>query len=431
MNVSRATGSVDVAIVGAGPYGLSVAAHLAHARVETAIYGKPMAGWSDHMPKGMFLKSTFDASSLSAPESGSTLTAYCRARGRLDLDERHPVPLDLFVEYGSWFQERYIKELTRLEVRRVSAAAEGFRVLLSDGKEVAARTVIVATGHVDYAYVPWELQDFVEREPAIAERVSHACRHNDLSRYAGQSVAVIGGGQSALESAVLLHEAGARVHLLVRRSRLVWGNPPVNSGSSLFQTLVKPASPLGPGWSHFILSRAPQAVSYLPDSSRLFLMRRVLGPSGGWWLRDRFKPEIEVGLGTVVERLALSGDQIALQIRAREGSRSTLKVDHVIAATGYRINLDALRYLDPALRAAIVRIDGTAAPRLSRSFESSARGLYFTGLAAAPTFGPLMRFVCGTEFTGRTIRRAISNCAKSRVREAQAGAQWGAQMGNG
>ncbi len=383
------------------------------------------------MPKGMYLKSTFDASSLSAPGSGSTLADYCRARGGINLDERHPVPLDLFVEYGSWFQERHVRELTRLEVRRVSAAAKGFRVLLSDGKEIAARTVIVATGHVDYAYVPRELRAFMEREPANAERVSHACHHKDLSKYAGQSVAVIGGGQSALESATLMHEAGARVHLLVRRPRLIWGNPPVDSGGSFFRPIVKPASPLGPGWSHFVLSRAPKAVSYLPDSSRLFLMRRVLGPSGAWWLRNRFKPEIDVALDTVIESAALSGNQVVLQIRTKEGPRSALKVDHVIAATGYRISLDALAFLDPALRAAIVRIDGTAAPRLSRSFESSVGGLYFTGLAAAPTFGPLMRFVCGTEFTGQTIRRAISSRAESRFREPQAVAQWGAQTGNG
>jgi hypothetical protein len=137
-------------------------------------------------------------------------------------------------------------------------------------------------------------------------------------------------------------------------------------------------------------------------------MRAVLGPSGAWWLRGRLDQKIDVALETAVEEAALSNDKVVLQLRAKSGARSTLAVDHVIAATGYRVDLEALRFLDPALRAGIARIRGTAAPRLSRSFESSVPGLYFTGLTAAPTFGTLMRFVCGTRFTARTIRRALA-----------------------
>jgi thioredoxin reductase len=400
------TQSVGVAIVGAGPYGLSVAAHLLDAGSEVRVFGEPMAGWRYHMPRGMYLKSTFDASSLSAPEAGSSLADYYAATGTPILDEWHPVPLDKFVDYGLWFQQRHVKEIARVEIRSVTAAPDGFRISLSDGDGVLAKNVIVASGHVSYAYLPRELRSLAAG--GMAARVSHASQHADFSGFSGRSVAVIGAGQSALESAALLQETGAEVHLLARRPYVLWGNPPVGPQHSFLRPALKPESPLGPGWSLFVLSRAPELVSYLPKSVRLLLTRTVLGPSGAWWLRSRLEQKVNIALDTTVEGADPSKDQVVLHLCTRSGARSKLAVDHVIAATGYRIDLDALRFLDPALRVALARIEGTSAPRLSRSFESSVPGLYFTGLSAAPTFGTLMRFVCGTDFTARTIRRALA-----------------------
>lgn len=402
----QGTQSVDVAVVGAGPYGLSIAAHLLDAKIDALACGEPMAGWRHHMPKGMYLKSTFDASSLSAPRPGSSLADYCADLGIPIPDERHPVSLEMFVNYGLWFQRRQVAELARVAIQDVAAVPGGFRLSLSDGERIFAKRVIIACGHVGYAHMPNRLRGVANED--AAERITHASRHADLSGFAGRSVAVIGAGQSALESAVLLREAGAEVHLLARRPYLVWGTPPAAAGRSLLRPMLKPDSPLGPGWSLFTLSRVPELVPYLPKSVRLFLMRTVLGPSGAWWLRSRLDQTINVALETVVEDVAMAHGKVVLGLRARSGAKSTLAVDHVIAATGYRVDLDALRFLDPVLRTKLARIEGTAAPRLSRSFESSVPGLYFTGLTAAPTFGSLMRFVCGTDFTARTIRRALA-----------------------
>jgi thioredoxin reductase len=399
--------SVDVAVVGAGPYGLSVAAHLLDAKVETLVCGEPMASWRHHMPRGMYLKSQFDASSLSAPQGGSAIANYYETCGEAIPDERHPIPLKTFVDYGLWFQEKHVGGLIRSEVRRLAADGGQFSISLSNGAEFSARAVVVACGHLGYAYVPRVFRDFTQRGEAEDGRVSHASQHKDLGVFAGRTVAVVGAGQSALESAVLLSEAGAQVYLLVRRASVLWGGPPPGS-RGLLAPLLKPRSPLGPGWSLFALSRAPDLVSYLPRSLRLFLTATVLGPSGAWWLRDRCGSDINVGLDTEVRGIASSGDKVALQLRQQDGSQSTLTVDHVIAATGYRVDVDALRFLDADLRAALTRIRQTAAPSLSRSFESSVRGLYFTGLTAAPTFGTLMRFVCGTEFAAGRIRSALA-----------------------
>lgn len=407
----RRTQSSDVVVVGAGPYGLSVAAHLLDAGKEVRVFGEPMAGWRHHMPKGMYLKSTVDASRLSSPGGRSALTDYWAEIGAAALDQWHPVPIDMFVDYGQWFQQRYVKDVERQHVRRIAALPGGFRISLASGEDLSARRVVVAIGHFGYARSP----DALRALPP--ELVSHASDHADLSRFSGQTVAVIGAGQSALESAVLLREAGAEVHLLVRGPSILWGNPPGAYAGPL-GPLGKPNSPLGPGWSLFALSRAPELVRYLPAETRLFLVRNILGPSGAWWLRDRFQ-RLTTALETSVEAARPSNGKVALQLVTSAGARSTLAVDHVIAATGYRVALGALPFLDPGIRLRLARVRGTEAPRLSASFESSVPGLYFTGLTAAPTFGPLMRFVCGADFAARTIGRAVVRSQPSNgVREA-------------
>ena len=403
---SRSTQSIDVVIIGAGPYGLSVAAHLLDAGIDARVFGDPMAGWRHHMPKGMYLKSTFEASSLSAPKPGSSLADYCVATGTPVPDELHPVPIGMFIDYGDWFQKRCVRDVGRVEIRNVAVVPNGFRLSLEDGENVSARAVIVASGHLRYAYSPDELRAVADEKVQPAALVSHVSQHSDFSRFSGRIVAVVGAGQSALESAALLREAGAEVHLLVRGRSILWGSPP-DDYRYPFAPIVKPSSPLGPGWSLFALSRVPELVAYLPPPTRLFLVRTVLGPSGAWWLRNRFEPRVNVAVGTMIEDARLSKGKLSLQLRTMSGVKSTLVVDHAIAATGYRIDIDALRFLDPVLRRDLVRTKGTSAPKLSHSFESSVPGLYFAGLSAAPTFGPLMRFVCGTDFTARTIRRAL------------------------
>ena len=75
------TSSAPAVVIGAGPYGLSVAAHLRGRGIAVRTFGDVMDGWHTHMPAGMFLKSTSSASSLSAPGTGSTLADFCVVSG--------------------------------------------------------------------------------------------------------------------------------------------------------------------------------------------------------------------------------------------------------------------------------------------------------------------------------------------------------------
>lgn len=391
--------TADAVVVGAGPYGLSCAAHLIDAGVETRVFGYPMSAWRDHMPKGMFLKSTPEASSMSAPQSGSTLGDFCEESGIGVFDETHPLPRSVFVDYGLRFQQKYVAGLEQKAVEKVALAPDGFKVSVG-GETINARSVVVASGHLRFAHIPDELR-------AAAPFVTHSSDHSDFAEFAGKTVAVVGAGQSALESAALLHEAGATVRLVVRSPAIVWGSHPLIDAPSLLR-MAKPQSPMGPGWSLFLLSRAPAVVRHLPAPVRLYLMRSVLGPSGAWWLRDRFGPNIDVSLETTASSAQESKGKVTLWLQQRASGRKQIEVDHVIAATGYRIDLDAIDLLDPELRGNVARVAGSAAPRLSSSFESSVPGLYFVGLSAGPTFGPVLRFVCGSGFAARSVSAAIA-----------------------
>ncbi|SED72089.1 FAD-dependent oxidoreductase [Streptomyces sp. Ag109_O5-10] len=402
-------GRPPVVVIGAGPYGLSVAAHLRAAGAPVRVFGDVMGSWRHAMATGMYLKSTPDATDLSAPEPGGTLADFRRVHSEPELTELTPIPCDVFVRYGQWFQKRYVGEVEPARVTAVERAASGpgFVVRLDDGSAMAASAVVVATGLNGLAHVPDELRRLAPEGPGPRARVSHTSHHTDLSVYAGRRVAVIGGGQSALESAALLHEAGAEAQVLVRERTVLWGMEPELS-RPWTQRVTKPASPLGTGWILAGVCASPGAVRRLPAAARLLLFRRALGPSGGWWLRDRVEGVVPVRTSRRVTGAVVRGPEVRLDVVGPGGERESLAVDHVLAATGYRLDLDALPFLSPAVRDAVACVPGSKAPALRGTFESSVPGLYFTGSLAAPMFGPMMRFVAGTEFAAVRIARHVA-----------------------
>jgi len=208
--------SLDVVVLGAGPYGLAVAAHLRGRGVIARVFGDPMSSWRDQMPIGMFLKSTPSASSISAPRRGHTLGDYCAATGIDPIVGYRPVPVADFIAYGCWFAEQIVPQLERSRIVRIDRRPGGFEVALDSGEELAARAVVVASGAGEFAHVPPELEALSPDGPSADGPLSHTSQHRDLSLLSGRRVAVVGRGQSALETAALLHEHGADVRVLVR-----------------------------------------------------------------------------------------------------------------------------------------------------------------------------------------------------------------------
>jgi cation diffusion facilitator CzcD-associated flavoprotein CzcO len=394
----------DTAVIGAGPYGLSVAAHLHGRRADFRVFGRPLDTWRTAMPRGMYLKSDGFASNLSAPDPGSTLADYCREYDVPYHPTDEPVPLQTFVDYGLDFQRRYVPDLDERTVTSVVRNGRGFRVALDDGEEFRAKQVVVAAGITHYASMP----RIFDGQPA--ELVSHSSAHHDLSGFRGRRVTVVGAGASAVNLAVGLARAGAESRLVARTSSVHFSSPPTGERRTVLGKLHKPGSGLGPGWRSRASCDAPDLFRYVPARWRPEIVRRHLGPSSAWHLKEPFESSVEVVTGRSLERVEGVQEGVRLVLASAAGDPPiTLESDHVICATGYQADVERLRFLDPDVRSGLRTV--AKAPVLSRRFESSVPGLYFLGLTAATSFGPLMRFMYGDEFAARRITQELVRCA--------------------
>jgi FAD-dependent urate hydroxylase len=387
--------TTPVAVVGAGPYGLSLAAHLDHRNIQHRIFGKPMHTWQNLLPT-MGLKSHAFATNVYVPEKGNRFVEYCRSHGR-ELAE--PIPFTLFAEYGLWVQRRLVPQVEASQVTRISTAPGGFSVLLETGERLLAAQVVMATGWAHWERIPSVLAGLPK------DLVSHTSHHSDYKEFRGKDVTVLGAGSSALEAATLLHARGARVRLLVRGGPPVFGLPPATR--PLKERLLYPLSVLGPGRKNFLLERLPTGAHLLlSDERRVNLARTHLPALSAWWLRERFDGNVEVHLGCEVVGSGEAGSGLCLNVR-RDGRTSwDIRTDHVVCGTGFEVDLDRHTLLDPAVARRLERI--VKAPRLTRHFESSVPGLYFIGAGSTFSFGPLFRFVAGAAYAAPGLARHLA-----------------------
>jgi lysine/ornithine N-monooxygenase len=392
--------STEVAIIGAGPYGLSLAAHLKSAAVPFRIFGSPMASWRKHMPQGMLLKSDGFASNLSDPESSFTLAHFCAQEGIEYHATDVPVRLESFAAYGLAFQRRFAPELDEKLVTSLECGSGSFRLNFQDGGELTARCVAVAVGISHFPYVPLELGNLP------AQFLTHSFAHSDLDRFRGSRVAVVGGGASALDLAALLHERGAAVHLIARQKELAFQGRRAPGSRSLWKRMRQPSTGIGPGLRSLLYVEYPNLFRHLPANARLNIVKTHLGPAAGWPMRDRVLGRVPLSLGFQIERAEITGDQIRLRLNRLDGTVAEHYTDHVITATGYRVDLRRLPFLGPEILSRIRHLEN--APVLSAHFESSIPGLFFLGLASANSFGPMMRFAYGADYTVRKITKRLA-----------------------
>jgi len=387
----------EVLIIGAGPAGLSISAHLRALGVGHRIVGRPMDTWRAHMPTGMYLKSEPYASDLSAPAGGYDVRAYFSAVGLPYVERNAPLSLEHFLAYTDWYASKLVPDVSDCTVTDVAPTDDGrFRVAFADAEPLIARRVVVATGVLPFAHVPDELSGLPP------ELVSHTCDVADPSRFRGQRVAIIGGGQSALETAALLHETGAEVNLIVRRPYVSWLEPNPESVSWLGR-IRRPTTKLCEGW-RCAFWVTPEAFRLLPREMRITKARTVLGPSGAWWLRDRVQDVVETLTAHRVKGAVSAGSGVQLLLDGPV--RSSIDVDHVIAGTGFRIELTRLSFLSAGLVQHIGELSGY--PVLNRNCESSVPGLYFVGVPATVSLGPSMRFVAGTHNFAHRVAKSLS-----------------------
>jgi putative flavoprotein involved in K+ transport len=390
----------DVAVVGAGPYGLSIAAHLRSHGIPFRIFGKLMHTWREQMPLGMALKSDGFASNLSDPVRSLTLEGFCAEAGIGYDHTKIPVALDTFISYGVAFQRRLVPDLVQQLVTGIERQGDEFRLQLEDGSIAFAKRVVLAAGVTHFHYVPDTLAGL------SPQYLSHSSEHKYPNALRDRQVTIIGGGASALDLAALMHESGTDVTVVARRSSLVFHKPPSAKPPTLWNRMRAPRTGIGPGWKSRFFTDAPHFFHALPEKTRLDIVRRYLGPSGGWPLRDRVVGRVPLKLGCTPRSASVIDDRVHLVLSDENGGTSVHVTDHVVAATGYRVDLRRLTFLDPGLSAGIKTVENS--PVLGSHFQSSVPGLYFVGVAAANSFGPVMRFAFGADYTAERIVRHLA-----------------------
>jgi pyruvate/2-oxoglutarate dehydrogenase complex dihydrolipoamide dehydrogenase (E3) component len=381
----------DVTVVGAGPYGLSAGSHLEASGLRVRVFGDSMSFWAKTMPKGMLLRSPRAASTISDPNGDMTLEAYEAAT---KTPAAAPVPLSTFVSYGKWFEQKLGENVDRRSVASVASSNSHFDLTLADGARLTSRAVVIAAGIGPFFKKPSELASLA---PDLA---SHCYEGRPIAEFAGKRVVVIGAGQSALESAALLSEAGSDVEVLARRAKLRWiGQHGWLHHLGPLSSLLYARHDVGPmGISRLVAY--PQLLAKFPRRIRERIRRRAIRAAGSAWLPARLR---RVTLTT--GRTVTAAEAVGREVRLRLDDGSERRVDHVLLGTGYRIDVAQYSFLSRGLSSRVRLVDGW--PVLSGGLRSSVPGLHFVGAPAAGSFGPLLHFVAGTEFASRALTASL------------------------
>jgi FAD-dependent urate hydroxylase len=381
-----------VTVVGAGPYGLSSAAYLRAAGVETKVFGEPMSFWQRQMPAGMCLRSNWGASHIADPKQELTLDTYCRQNGN---HIAKPIPLERFVDYGQWYQKQAIRDLDRRSVLNIDLDARGFKVTLADGEEFIAKRVVVATGISTFANRPAQFTGIP------SELASHSSEHSDLRKFKGKRVIVVGAGQSALESAALFKEAGIEAEVIGRDQTLNWvGLHPKLHHLGMISKMMYSKRDVGPAGISRLVAM-PHLFRKFPRGFQDRTAYRAIRPAGAGWLKPRLQG-VTITLGRSITSATTAGGQLVLTL----SDETERRVDHALLATGFRVDASKYPFLSPSLVKQLKLVNGY--PVLKRGLESSVPGLHFAGKPAAWSFGPLLGFVSGTEFAANELVRSIT-----------------------
>jgi len=360
-----------------------------------------MAFWSKvaNAAPERYLKSFGNFTDISAPVPGAGFAAWCAARG---FEAFEPCPMENFAAYGKWFQQTHVPHLEFHRVETIRQTSDGFEITLDTGESLLSDSTIIATGLEYFEHIPETLAGLPP------DLVRHSHNIDDFSAFAGLDVAIIGSGQSALEAAALVREAGGTPTLIVRDTAIHYSTR-VPEHRNLWHKLRYPISGLGAGPKSWLLTTLPWVCRLMPARTRTNFVKTHLPPKGAWWLRDRVEPAIPAILNTTVKNAALDGTQVTLHLQSG-ATTSERRFHRVIAATGFKPDIDRIAPLDESLKRAITRLEG--GPKLDNNFASSVPGLFFVGPAAAMSFGPLYRFVAGAKFTAQSLTRHLQKTAR-------------------
>ena len=375
--------NTELLIIGAGPFGLAMAAEAARRNISYRLVGEPMAFWKQAMPRGMILRSGLDWHL--DPDDDATLERYVAEQGRTAEDVL-PLALDFYLEYVEWFSARKRIQPEDSRVERLERRGDGLVAHLSDGGLIEARNVLLATGMGPFAHIPKELAALI---PAGRSRHSIACA--EPADYAGRRVLIVGGRQSAFECAALLAEAGAtEVHVCHRHATPEFTE---SDWSWLIPLLGRVEQE--PGWYHSLPADDKEKLN-----ARFWSEGRLkLEP----WLGPRIRRD-EVIIHEKVNIARCDEDAGGLTVTLNNGRE--LLVDEVLYCTGFEVNISRLDYLERGGLTDSIDQDG-GYPVLNEHMQSSIPGLYFTSLPASRDFGLFFAFTAAARASARIVGHAL------------------------
>lgn len=374
----------NLLIIGAGPFGLSLAAYAKHLGINFLLAGKPMEFWKKNMPEGMYLRSASDWSL--DPTDRFSIMNYLEALGKTPKDVE-PLSLEFYLQYAQWFQDRAGIETISKYVTRLDQKENGFLAAFEDGKVIEAKNVAVAIGMGYFKNYPAALTDILP-----AGRYEHTCDAVQLSEYKGRRVLILGGRQSAFEWAALLNDEGAgEVHLVHRHESPKFAEADWSWVPPLVDGMVS-----DPAWFRG-----------LPQEEKDAIVKRMWGEGRlkvEPWLEKRvMKPNTSIHQKASLLSCAERSDG-ALDVKLDNGD--AFVVDDVILATGYKVELDRLPFLKNSnLFDKIEMKNGF--PVLDPHFQTTAKGLYFTSMPAGQDFGPFFGFTVSVRASAKIIGNAL------------------------
>ena len=372
---------VQLLVIGAGPYALSIAALARERGIGSVVLGRPMSFWRENMPEGMFLRSGPDWHLDGA--AVHTLEAYLEEQG-IRPGEVDPIPVGVFLDYADWFKRAKGIEVREEFVDTLVKADGRFEATLRSGERIRADAVVAAPGIRHYASVPGWASSL---PPGLAAHTCDLVRFDDM---AGARVLIIGGRQSAYEWAALLREHGAaRIdivhrHDIPRFERVSW---------KFVDAHVEQTLAVRGYWRNLPKSEQDAVARRFWEVGRLTLE---------YWLTPRLAWDgIHRWPGTEVVEATPVGDD---ELRVLLSNGTGLVVDRVVFGSGYRADLTKVPYLAGVLKHVKV---SNGFPVLDEAFQTSLDGLYVTGFSATQDFGPFFGFVKGSPAAATLIVRDL------------------------
>ena len=379
--------SVELLIVGAGPFGLAMAAQAQQDGLNYLVVGKPMAFWRSHMPAGMYLRSACDWHL--DPANVHTIEAFLATRGQTPADAQ-PLALDFYLAYTRWFQEQKglaIEPALVDRLDRLDRVEGGFRAQMENGETIAAANVALALGFANFVHIPAELAALLP-----ADRYAHTCHLVNFAPLVGKRILILGGRQSAFESAALLREAGAaHVHISYRHPTPQFVPSDWGRANRIVADLAE-----NPTWFRDLSEEGKAEINHwFWTEGRLklepWLWPRIAHPNVTLW------PESQLA------DCAVKADG-AMQIRLESGA--SFLVDQVLFATGYEVEMGRVPLLARGnLLAELATSNGS--PRLDEHLQTNIPGLFITSMPAVQDFGLFFAFTLSARLSAQLMGRGI------------------------